>query len=279
MSLRDLVVFLEAGPGCSDRLAYAAALAKRSQAHLIATFVSEPLVLNPHAGFAIGAALPDMLATYRKRTAAALELIRAEFEQLAARRSFTAEWRESNNQTAEALMLHARHADLAVLGPPAEQNNDITMLGLSERAVFESGRPCLLVPTDWPWQRIPTRVVIGWNGGAEATQAIADALPLLAACEAVHLVVVPEARTHATYGEDPGADMAAHLARHDVPVVLEQCSGNDDAGAVLLECCQAVDADLLVMGAIGRSRISEFVLGGATRTVLARARLPLLVSH
>lgn len=278
MAPKDLVVFLETGQGVSERLAYAAALAKRWQAHLIATFVTQPLALNPHAGFAIGDGLSDMLAEYRVRTGIALAQTRAEFDQLTAQRSFTAEWRESDNETGETLMLHARHASLAILGPPAVQNNETTMLGLSERMIFASGRPCLLVPTHWSPERLPSRIVVGWNGGREATRAIADAMPFLVAAKAVHLIVASDARTQALYGKDPGTDMAAHLARQGVPVLLEQCPG-DDAGAVLLDRCAAIDTDLLVMGAMGRPRISEFVFGGATRTVLARARVPLLLSH
>ncbi len=278
MASKDIVVFLETGEGVSERLAYAVALAKRWQAHLIATFVTQPLALSPHAGFAVGDGLSDMLAEYRVRTGLALAQTRAEFDQLTVRRSFTAEWRESDDETGEALMLHARHASLAVLGPPAVQSDKTTMLGLSERMIFASGRPCLLVPTYWPSDRVPNRIVVGWNGGREATRAIADAMPFLVAAEAVHLIVAADARTRALYGKDPGTDMAAHLARQGVPVLLEQCPG-DDAGAVLLERCAAIDADLLVMGAMGRPRISEFVFGGATRTVLAKARMPLLLSH
>lgn len=277
MSLKDLVVFLETGPGTGERLAYAAALAVRWQSHLIATFVTQPLALTPHASFAIGDALADMLAEYRDRTQAALERARLQFRRLPDSCGFTSEWRESDNETAEALMLHARHASLAVLGPPAAQGRATTMLGLSEQMIFASGRPCLLVPDSWPCGRIPRRIVVGWNGGREATRAIADAMPFLAAAEAVHLVVVPDARTHARFGQDPGADMAAHLARQGARVVLEQCPG-DDAGAVLLERCADVDADMLAVGAMGRPRISEFLLGGATRTILAGAQLPLLVS-
>lgn len=278
MSPKDLVVFLETGQGVSERLAYAVALAKRWQAHLIATFVTQPLALNPHAGFAIGPALSDMLAQHRLRTGAALLEMRAEFDQVTRRRSFTSEWRESDNETGEALMLHARHASLAILGPPSIQSNTTTMLGLSERTIFASGRPCLLLPPHWSSERLPSRIIVGWNGGREATRAIADAMPLLTAAETVHLVVAQDARNPALFGADPGADMAAHLARQGVEVVLEQCPG-DDAGAALLDRCVATDADLLVMGAMGRPRISEFVFGGATRTVLDKAKLPLYLSH
>ena len=278
MPLKDLVVFLETGQDISERLDFAAALARRWQSHLIATFVTQPLALTPHASFAVGDGLADMLAAYRIRTDAALDKARLQFRRLEDPRSFTSEWRASDSETAEELMLHARHASLAVLGPPAAQGRAATMLGLSERMIFSSGRPCLLLPERWPGARIPQRIVVGWNGGREATRAIGDAMPFLAAAEAVHLVVVPDARTQALFGEDPGADMAAHLARHGVTVLLEQCPG-DDAGAVLLDRCTGIDADLLVVGAIGRPRISELLLGGATRTLLARAKLPLLLSN
>ncbi|WP_220479212.1 universal stress protein [Marilutibacter spongiae] len=226
----------------------------------------------------MGPGLSAMLADYRAAAATALAGARAQFDHLAERRSFTSEWRVSEDETGEALMLHARHARLAILGPPAEQRRATTPLSLAERVIFASGRPCLLVPDDWPGDRMGGRIVVGWNGGREATRAIADALPLLAAAESVHLVVVRDARVQALYGEEPGADMAAHLARHGIAVVLEQCRG-DDAGALLLGRCDTLDADMLVMGAMGRPRTSEFLFGGATRTVLGRVDVPVLMSR
>jgi nucleotide-binding universal stress UspA family protein len=103
-------------------------------------------------------------------------------------------------------------------------------------------------------------------------------MPFLIGAEDVRGVVVPEARTCGLYGADPGADVARHLARHDVPVTLEQHSGAD-AGAVLLQRCRDTGADMLVVGAVGRPRISEFVFGGVTRTLLDEADLPLLLSQ
>lgn len=278
MSPKDLVVFLEPDErGCGPRLAFAAALAKQWAAHLVATFVVRPLVLEPHVDFAVGPALSELLAEHRARTEATLARARAEFDALVERRSFTAEWRVSENESGEAMMLHARHASLAILGPPARQHRTTTMLGLAESMIFASGRPSLLVPNGWPTLPIGRRIVVGWNGGREATRAIADAMPFLVAADSVDLVVVPDARTRALFGPEPGADMAAHLARQGVPVSVDQCHG-EDAGAALLGQCEAVDADLLVIGAMGRSRISEVMFGGATRTVLDNAGLPVLLS-
>ena len=274
---KDLVVFIDADEPGRGRLAYAANLAKRWQAHLIATFVTRALSVNPHVGFATGTALAQMLADHEASVAATMGQARAEFDALVDRRSFTAEWRTSRDESGEALMLHARHASLAVLGPPACQAACATTLGLSEDMIFASGRPCLLLPLRWPEARTVRRICIGWNGGREATRAIAAAMPFLVDAETVHVVVVPDAPVRRLYGADPGVDMATHLARQRVNVVLDQLVG-EEAGAVLLDYCAQIDADLLVAGAMGRSRISEVVLGGATRTMFANARLPLLLS-
>ena len=278
MNPKDLVVFLENDPAAPRRLEFAAAIARRWQAHLIATFVVRPLALDPHAGFAMGDALTEMLARYHTGVEEGLSRARAEFDALTHDRSFTSEWRVSENETGEALMLHARHASLAVMGPPARQAGAPSQLSLSENLIFASGRPCLLVPDGWPAERLARRAVVGWNGSREATRSIADALPLLREADTVHLVVVPEPRLRSMQGEEPGADMAAHLARQGVKVELEQVPGNE-AGRVLLHRCAIVAADLLVMGAIGRPRVSEFVFGGATRQVLADVKVPLLLSR
>jgi nucleotide-binding universal stress UspA family protein len=274
---KDLIVFVEELEGRDQRLAFAAALAERWSAHLIATFVVDRLELDPHAGFATGSGLAGMLEHHDLEVAEAMQQARQAFERELEHRRISGEWRVSDGEVGEALMLHARHAALAVIGPSKPNPRHATTLGLSRDLIFASGRPTLLLPIDWPVERSARRIVVGWNASREATRAIADAMAFLVGATQVHLVVVPEANG-GSYGHEPGADMARHLVRHGVPVVLEQCEGAD-AGAVLLERCRALDADLLVMGAVGRSRISEFVFGGATHSVLERAALPLLLSR
>lgn len=275
---KDLVVFLEQEPDCTARLAFATGLAKRWQAHLIGTFVAPSLDINPFSAFAVGEGLVEVLAAYRAEVARAEAQARAAFEAVTERRSFTAEWRVSDNELGQTLMLHARHASLAVMGPPALQRESPSALGSAERLLFDSGRPCLLVPPGWKSDAdAGRRIVIGWNGSREATRAIAGSLPLLAEADTVYLVVVPDARPRGEWGGDPGVDMAAHLARHGVPVVVDVCAG-ERAGPVLLQRCAMLDADLLVMGAMGRPRVSELLFGDATHAVLDHVALPLLLS-
>ncbi|AWK88277.1 universal stress protein [Azospirillum thermophilum] len=278
MTPKDIVVFIEEEEGLVNRLSYATALAERWQAHLTATFVAGRLDLHHASGFARGAGVGAMLRKHQASVRDAETWAKTVFETLTQRAGIPAEWRVSENEDGEALMLHARHACLAIVGPPDRPKELRRLLSLSEDVIFASGRPSLLLPRDWPSDRIGRRIVVGWNGSREAANAIGNALPFLVAAEAVHLVVVPAATLQASLGAEPGADMTRHLVRNGVEVVLEQCPGTD-AGAVLLDRARALDADMLVMGAYGRSKISEFVFGGATRTVLANAGLPILLSR
>jgi len=273
---KDIVVFLEPGADAA-RLACAAVLARRWQAHLIATYVVRPIEGMPYAGYMVGRALEAFLETYTAQVTHDVAEARAVFDRLTERRSFTSEWRVSDNETPDELMLHARHASLAVLGPPAAQRTNDAPLSLSERVLFGSGSPCLLVPDGWRGDTLGRRVAVGWNGSCQATRAIAAAMPFLVEAESVDLVVVPQAEAPGTYGTDPGVSMAGHLSRHGVTVAVDARAGTD-AGVVLVERCAELGADLLVMGVVGRARISELLLGGATRTILRQVPIPVLVA-
>jgi len=275
---KDIIVFLEQySPGNRERLSSAVTLAKHWQAHLIAVFVAHPLAMEIYTGFAIGAAFSSMLDEHQANFLEESRRMRKEFDALTDRRSFTSEWRVSEDGSSDELMLHARHADLVILGVPAAQRVDHSMLSLSERLILASGRPCILMPDDCAIDGIPRRIVVGWNGSREATRAISDAMPFLVAAERVALVVVPEARSKRKLSAEPGADMSAHLARHGVHVELQQHHG-DDAGKILLEQCESLNADLLVMGAAVRLRVGEIIFGSVSKTVLSEVNRPLLLS-
>jgi nucleotide-binding universal stress UspA family protein len=103
-------------------------------------------------------------------------------------------------------------------------------------------------------------------------------MPFLAAAQAVHVVVVPEPKVVRLLGADPGADITRHLARHGAPATLEQLEG-PDAGRLLLDKARDVGADMIVMGAYGQPKITEFVFGSATGTLLEAPALPVFLSR
>ncbi len=277
---KDIVVYLDATDhdGHRSRLQYAAKLAKAWSAHLVAALVPQQPGHNKHSEFARGDAVVAMFELYRQRKQASLASVQAMLAELMRVDGVECELRDCDGETGEALMLHARHASLAILGSSRRADQPDSALTLSEDVIFASGVPTILVPPQWDAERPLRKVVIGWNASREATRAISDALPLLVAAEEVHVVVVPEAKTNRLLGEDPGTDISRHLARYGVRVTLDSLKGGD-AGALILAKAAEIDADLIVMGAFGQSKITEFVFGSATGTLLRKATIPILLSR
>ena len=148
---------------------------------------------------------------------------------------------------------------------------------VTEGLAFESGRPVLLFPERGGNQHFD-RIAIGWDGSRTASRALADALPLCARARTVELVAVTGEK--ALDADTALADARRHLAAHGIEATsIEVAAEGLDAGTVLLGHCARSGADLLVMGAYGHSRVREFLLGGATRSVLANPTLPVLLSH
>lgn len=143
--------------------------------------------------------------------------------------------------------------------------------------VLASGGACLVVPHEWNRQARVERVLIGWNESPEAIRAVRAALPLLRCARQV-VVLCGTPRNPFMSHWDPPFDLAAYLRRHAVDHQVLTCREPDErAGAALLEQAQKLQADLLVMGAYGRSRFSEWMFGGATTQVLHDAQLPVLM--
>lgn len=168
---------------------------------------------------------------------------------------------------------HARLFDLTIV--PAYGHPDTQ--GVAEALIFGSGGPVLLFPTSGPDRSFGT-VVVAWDGSRGAARAVHDALPFLRQAGSVQLVSVTGEKALSDTATLDG--LAAHLERHGVTAKTTQVSAQGkDAGSVLLHHSEEAGADLLVMGAYGRSRLREFILGGATATILTSTRIPVLLSH
>jgi nucleotide-binding universal stress UspA family protein len=147
-----------------------------------------------------------------------------------------------------------------------------------EATLFGSGRPILIVPYIQKAPLTLGRVMACWDGSRSAARAIADALPLLARAKAVEIFTVTGEAGKSS--EVEGADLAHHLARHGLKVEVERQVARDiDVASVILSHAADRSADLIVMGGYGHSRLREFVLGGATRGILASMTVPVLMSH
>ena len=177
----------------------------------------------------------------------------------------------------EALTLQARYADLSVIAQPRGKDAS-TAHAYFEAFLFESGRPVMVVPADVAPRRFD-KLLLAWKPTREAARAIHDALALFAPREVEVLVVDAEIGDLA-HGDEPGADIAAHLAERGLKVnVARRSSGTASVATMVRLHAAETGADLLVAGGYGHARLREWVLGGATRDLLESLDLPVLFSH
>lgn len=288
MSIRIILVPLFGGDVDARSLEAAFGVAARFGAHVTGLFVRvDPRDAIPVIGEGVSPAVVNQLtqaaeAEMDRRSAAA----RATFDAACgkagmaisdkpgATRTASAEWVELTGRRDGIIPKKARATDLTVLCRPDEQTPP-ELDTVLEATLFGAGRPLLLAPPQGA-PSIGRTVAIAWNDSAEAARAVAGALPFLEAAGAVHVLSAETRRTRA----DVSADLIQYLewrgvasARHAVT------SDGEPVGAALLAAASEAGADLVVMGGYGRTRLSELVLGGVTRHVLAHSRLPILISH
>ena len=169
---------------------------------------------------------------------------------------------------------YGRVFDLIVLGRPGASPQNPRMAPL-EAALFESGRPVLIVPEAVP-RTLGRNVLIAWNGSTEQAHTNAFAVPLLQLAEKVTVLTVEGGTTPGPSGEDA----ARHLRRNGIKTTaLTVKPGTRATGEVILEHVASLGCDLLVKSAYTHSRLRQMIFGGATRHILANAAVPIFMAH
>jgi len=172
------------------------------------------------------------------------------------------------------LALRARLHDLTVLDAgPRTYDIDHEMI---EKALFLSGRPVIAVPSGYG-AFTARKVIVAWDGSAQAARAANEAMPFLRAAEAVEIVAVGGAAE--ADPSVPGAEFAPHLARHGVSVTVNDLPASGRVADTLRAQAGLFRADMIVMGAYRHSRTREFVFGGVTRSLLRDCPVPLFLAH
>jgi nucleotide-binding universal stress UspA family protein len=275
--IKDIIVALSSEPGSDVAADYAISAAAALQTHLSAVaFAYEPVI--PQS--VMGGISMDFVDAQRAENEQAAAAAVARFEAAAAREGLSADSRTFTATLAGAADVFggvARRSDLAIVGQNKPDKGPLEEF-LIEGALFESGRPVVVVPYIQKAGLKLDRVVCCWDGSRTAARAIADALPLLKRARAIDLLVVTTDKI--PEGRVPGADMGAHLARHGLNVDVKRLASADvDVANTILSYVADSSADFIVMGGYGHSRLREFILGGATRGVLSSMTVPTLMSH
>jgi nucleotide-binding universal stress UspA family protein len=276
--LREIVVFMDGRTETAGILDFAGTLAQEHGARLISVFMQPEPKATPAETFSRGKGMQSTIEAHQ----AQLERIeadhRAQFDTIVRRHGIPSEWRSLPYLSSE-VGVHAYYADLVVVARPESDGQTAGPPGLAESLVLSSGRPIIVFPPRGMVSRV-RRALVAWNATRESIRAVADAMPLLVKADAVDVLVVDHQRRPEGHGQEPGADIARHLARHGAQVEVRRLSsGGKDVGDLLLSQAAAFHADLLVMGAYGHSQVREWMFGGVTRKVLYEAGLPVLMSR
>jgi len=262
------------------RLQAASRLAASFEAHLIAVYgVMSPLYSEPFVADG-GAFVAQELLRFQERKDAEA---RTAFERLAPTLACPVEWRAAVGDPATVVNEHGRYADLIVLGQyDDDQPNDVTP-DFVGRVIMGSGRPVLVIPYAGEFPTIGERPMVAWNASREAARAVASALPLLRRASEVQVTTFdpkPGRGGRSAPAGTQGAEIAAYLARQNVKATVSASGTPDvDIGSQILSRAAEARADLIVMGGYGHSRAYEFVMGGATRTLLESMTVPVLFAH
>lgn len=279
MSYKTVLVHVDQSPRSTVRTTLAAQLAKAQQGHLvgaavtgISRFVFSDGAFNPN-----DPVFAHHLEHLRKYARGALD----SFERTAAAAGIgPVEARLVDDDAAGGIALHARYADIAVIGQfdPSTAVPGV-MPNFVETVALSSGRPVLVVPFAGEASASVRRPLVAWDGGVTASRAIAGALPLLQQAGAADVVMFNPRKDDDVHGEEPGADLALYLSRHGIRVNVVARTVTGDIGEALLSAAADLGSDLIVMGAYGHTRFREVILGGVTRTVLQSMTIPVLMAH
>lgn len=278
MPFKDILVYVDNSKQCPARLETAANLAAAQGGHLIGLHVRTAPEVPQFVMAQYGPELHDLQQRYAAESAAEAERM---FTEAARAAGVPFEWRSVDGDLLETVALHGRYADITIVGQSDPDAADTPQeRRLADHLVLSAGRPVLVVPYVGRYPTVGKTILCAWNASREATRAVNDALPLMIASDRTHVLSVDPKSGPKGHGDVPGADICLHLARHGVPAACEYIRGEDmDIGNMLLSRAADDNADLLVMGAYGRSRLREVVLGGATRHILQHMTLPVLMSH
>lgn len=279
METRNILVVIENAAVVPQRIALAAALATRFGARLAGFFASGYPIMASYGDVSGWSQLVDAYMEAQRREAAAAG---AAFREALNRDKLQGEWifREAD-ETGSAIAEAALY-DLVVIGQPNPDAGLSGAIGLRpEEIVLSCGRPVLVVPYAGTFPDIGRRVLVAWNGSRESTRALHDAMSLMADAEAVTVIEIDPPAPGVAAPAASAAQVAAALVRRGIAAKpeTETTSGDISVEDLLLSRANDLDADLLVMGAYGHSRMREFVLGGVSRSIFRHMTLPVLMAH
>lgn len=271
--MKSVLLYANNDQGLESRLQAALDMVRLFEAHLVcvhATPFDAYVVGDPFGGVY---AMPSIMDEIR----ATDDAHRARMEERLGREGVSWEWLHYDGNPAQAVVDRSRLCDLIVLSLPAPTEGIAHdgPLAMTGEVTVHARTPVLAVPQASRGVDGLGPALVAWNGAPESSNALRLALPMLRQASLVHVVTVIE-----DAGEFPAVDACAYLARHGIETELHEWPRNEQStAAALIEAAARLGAAYVMMGAYGHSRFREAVVGGATRDMLLRSPVPLLLGH
>lgn len=277
MSYKTILTYLPSPDHVKRIFPVAKGLATAQDAHIVGLHVMPAIRMYSGAEVPIPAEVYERQREVFRDQAMATKVA---FDDAVAVSGVRSDWRCSDTfepDVSRAIIENALSADVVVMEQDVPEPLDLGW-DLASTVVLDSGRPVLIVPVNYSGDEFGKRVIIGWNGSREASRAAFDALPLLAHAESVSILSINPSSSDQRGRFAPGEELAIALNRHGISAQVEVVSGRSTTDE-LIKQVEAHSADLMVMGCYGHSRFREAVMGGATRDVLAKMKVPVLMAH
>ena len=275
MSYKTILLHLADDASHAARIDAAVNLAERFQAHVRALYIATPVSMPAEIEGRGASRIFIEDATGRAREKA--KIVEAELAARMAAKSLSFEWRIAEGDHLDLLAEAAIYADLAIVSHSrAELIEDRIVFHVPEHLPLVAACPVVILPANGFPAAFARHVMIAWKPCLEAARAVNLSLPLLKQAKKITVLsIVAE-----PLDEPPCAELGKMLRRHGIDAAtVTDALGTRYAGEAILEHAKNTQADTLVMGAYGHSRLREMVLGGVTRNVLMNAKIPLLLAH
>jgi nucleotide-binding universal stress UspA family protein len=276
--IKAILVRLDGTSGDEFRLAASESLAKLFDAHTIGLFLNvlpEPAL--PEAG--VGVEYWTRLLDQARERGKTMEV---EFATRLRGMARSAECRRFDvyaHEQARVTARECRTADVFVGLRLSDTDKTVELHDVVEDVLFESGRHLFLVADQKPFEHGFENAIIAWNRSREAARAVAEALPYLTKSRAVTVVEI-EQGVSPEMPAKRGDELVRYLHHHGISASIKVANEHGlDTSSALLEVIGEQNADLVVMGAYGHSRLREWLLGGVTYKLLRKSPVSLVIAH
>jgi nucleotide-binding universal stress UspA family protein len=278
--IKDIMLTITQSAGDESAFNYSVNLAESAKAHLAIVIPIEYPDLGP-SEFGISS-YPMYAGVYEEKIKAA-ETIAEDLRTKLSSTALSSEVRiisTSHLNASQVSAKHAHYADICVLGGDSEGPRKSECQDIFAELLLQSGRPVLYAPKSQDSCLPIKHVVIAWQPTKEASRAVHDAMPFLLKAKTIDVLIIDPNASNTTHGEEPGAAIALHLARHGLKVrVVVQPKTGQSNGQAILSFAISTEAHLIVAGGYSHSRLREQIMGGVTRELSSNDRIPVLFSH